>query len=206
MSSIESLIEELEEYHDIIQIWDELNTFTSTMGLYRAEKATYDRSFFNMFFNGEKEKRRQTCRKSRVLKNPKLNIACGGQPGTAILAMTEDPSVPVTQDGLFSRFLVAAPEARAPRSSDFKKLNQNIPGLKHLLFTVHMLHVDDARNYYYSDDAKNVVKSKFDIYTDIINGVSRHDTFLASLYGKAQIMIDRLAAILHVCALAGTAL
>ncbi|CAF1562804.1 unnamed protein product, partial [Didymodactylos carnosus] len=180
-ASIESLLAELKKHKSIIQIFDEMNTFVSSMGLYINEKAAYDRAYFCMLFNGESYVRRQTCGGSTELQNTRLNIVCCGQPLTTINSISEDISTLVTQDGLFARFIVCAPLSRAPYSSDFKPIDINVPTLSHLFYAIDRLHADQSRVYEYSQEACAIIKSTFDECSTLINTYSCASTFMNSL-------------------------
>ncbi|CAF1514273.1 unnamed protein product, partial [Didymodactylos carnosus] len=125
---------------------------------------------------------------------------------TVITSLEENVNIPVTLDALFARFIVCAPRAKAPKSDDFKPICLDIPSLMHFLFAVYALH-RECRRYEYSAEAKEAIRFKFNQFSDIINAVnSANDTFLANVYGKSQIIVDRLAGVLHVALVASKVL
>ncbi|CAF1631132.1 unnamed protein product [Didymodactylos carnosus] len=144
-ASIESLLAELKKHKSIIQIFDEMNTFISSMGLYKNEKAAYDRAYFCMLFNGESYVRRQTCGASTELQNTRLNIVCCEQPLTTINSISEDISMLVTQDDLFVRCFYCLCSVVTCTVSDFKPIDINVPTLSHLFYAIDRLHADQSR-------------------------------------------------------------
>ncbi|CAF1002597.1 unnamed protein product [Didymodactylos carnosus] len=146
-ATIESLIGELQKHSSIVQLWDELNTFLYSMGIYKSEKSAYDRSYFNTFFNGENRQRRQTCKNQKgTITKPRLNISAAGHPITTISSISDENTNIFTQDGLFARFIICAPKASAPLSSDFCDIDMHCPSLSHLLFGINQLHTNGVRD------------------------------------------------------------
>lgn len=58
-ATIESLFDDLAN-HNVLQLWDELATWTSTFGLYKAGGGAYDRSKFLSLYNNSQVIKHQT--------------------------------------------------------------------------------------------------------------------------------------------------
>ncbi|CAF4240560.1 unnamed protein product, partial [Rotaria sordida] len=88
--TIESLLHELEKKRSIVQAFDEFNTFASSFGLYRADKAVYHRSVLNTLWNGPKSYFRQLVKGDIKCENPWLSIIAAAHPSAIINILKEE--------------------------------------------------------------------------------------------------------------------
>jgi hypothetical protein len=93
--SIQSLI-------SFFRAFDEFNTFASSFGLYRADKAVYHRSVLNTLWNGPKCYFRQLVKGDIKCENPWLSIVAAAHPN-AIINILKDENNQLGADGLFAR-------------------------------------------------------------------------------------------------------
>lgn len=62
------------ENHNLLQIWDEFNTFIEQFGLYKSGGGAFDRSIYNTIYNGEEELQYQTKKSQFAILQPRLSI------------------------------------------------------------------------------------------------------------------------------------
>ncbi|CAF1304197.1 unnamed protein product, partial [Didymodactylos carnosus] len=142
-ATIESLLNEMKETScRLFQPWDELNTLISSFGLYRSEKAAYDRSIINTLYNTNQ-------------------IAGAGHPSEVIESVKNDNE----GDGLFGRFLLAAPTPYLPLAEEISDINEDCASLSHFLYIINLL--NPAENEYgdpicmvykYNEAAESIIK------------------------------------------------
>ncbi|CAF1278820.1 unnamed protein product, partial [Didymodactylos carnosus] len=171
----------------LFQPWDELNTLISSFGLYRSEKAAYDRSIINTLYNTNQ-------------------IAGAGHPAEVIESVKHDNE----GDGLFGRFLLSAPTPYLPLAEEISDINENCASLTHLLYIINLLNPteneygDPIRMVYkYEEAAESIMKGeKWNEYVLITRECFEYDGFLTSLYSKAKVQLHRIAGALHVARIA----
>ncbi|CAF1159248.1 unnamed protein product [Didymodactylos carnosus] len=107
----------------LFQPWDELNTLISSFGLYRSEKAAYDRIIINTLYNTNQ-------------------IAGAGHPAEVIESVKHDNE----DDGLFGRFLLSAPIPHSPLAEEIYDINEDCARLMHLLYIINILNPTENEN------------------------------------------------------------
>lgn len=86
----------------LFRAFDEFNTFASSFGLYRADKAAYHRSVLNTLWNGPKSYFRQLVKGDIKCENPWLSIVAAAHP-SAVLNILKEENNQLGADGLFAR-------------------------------------------------------------------------------------------------------
>ncbi|CAF1376326.1 unnamed protein product [Didymodactylos carnosus] len=193
-ATIESVFAEVQRVGPhLLQLYDELNTFLGSLGLYKAAGgATYDRSLINQLYNTLRYIGRQTVTNSNNIENPSLNIGGPGHPDELINGIRSD----MHGDGFFSRFLISAPKPSIPYIEEIKNIESSIPSITHLLYTIYVFHADavgDGIIYMYSTKALQIMKEKFNHFTDVVNEALEYDAFITTVYSKAKVQVQRLA-------------
>ncbi|CAF1376719.1 unnamed protein product, partial [Didymodactylos carnosus] len=120
-------------------------------------------------------------------------------------------------DGLFGRFLMAAPKPSIPLANEIKQINIDEPSLTHLLWAIRLFnssekepiittetqYFTDRIMYMYSTKALAVLNEKWDHYVLFQRESLEYDSFLTSIYAKAKVQINRIAGALYVAKCAG---
>ncbi len=174
--TVESLLEELNEYGNVLQIWDEFSTLIEQFGLYKSGGGAFDRSIFLTLYNGEPEMSHATKKYKVKITQPRLSIMAAGHPHKLIEMLNKERKMSNGCDGLISRFIIAAPKAVRISIIDLKQPPSNSFQLKHLLYGIYALNknfkiknnnADEKVLLKLSEIAFEKVNEKFDEY-DII--------------------------------------
>ncbi|CAC5365726.1 unnamed protein product [Mytilus coruscus] len=108
-ATVESLLKKLNHDSRQLQLWDELKTWQSSLGLYKTGSASdYDTTIYLTAYNGGTLKR-QTCSTNVSVKKPVVNICGMAHQGEICKVLDEERKNANNNDGLYSRFLVCMP-------------------------------------------------------------------------------------------------
>ncbi|CAF2950321.1 unnamed protein product [Rotaria sp. Silwood2] len=205
--TIESLLHELERKRSLVQAFDEFNTFASSFGLYRADKAVYHRSVLNTLWNGPKSYFRQLVKGDIKCENPWLSIVAAAHP-SAIINILKDENNQSGVDGLFARFIFSArfsPEDVHKRSkrdvdttaSEYNTQSSPCPSLSHIMYFIYLMHHDQILTLKMSPAANEILTYTHDEYNNMVIGFQGYQDILCTLFSKSRDHLYRICGLLH---------
>ncbi|CAF1291085.1 unnamed protein product [Rotaria sordida] len=205
--TIESLLHELEKKRSIIQAFDEFNTFASSFGLYRADKAVYHRSVLNTLWNGPKSYFRQLVKGDIKCENPWLSIVAAAHPSTIINILKEENNQ-LGADGLFARFIFSArisPEdvhKRSKRDTDATNGELYVqpsayPSLSHIMYFIYLMHDNQTLTLKMSQAANDILTHTHDEYNNMVIGFQGYQDVLCTLFSKSRDHLYRICGLVH---------
>ncbi len=186
-ATIESLIQELGDHSNVIQIHDEFNTLVDSLGLYKSGGnggSSYDRSLLNSIYNGDPEIKRTTMKSSVVALNPRLSIIAAGHTFRIMDMLKKEKRSTSSSDGFISRFLFCAPMAIRYSLKNVPQFSSKVFDVTNLLHAVYIInknfHLNDKTEFLnFDEDAFNLLSDTFENYDSIavkyqlINGYIR---------------------------------
>ncbi|CAF1001672.1 unnamed protein product [Adineta ricciae] len=205
--TIESLLHELEKKRSIVQAFDEFNTFASSFGLYRADKAVYHRSVLNTLWNGPKSYFRQLVKGDIKCENPWLSIVAAAHPST-IINILKDENNQSGADGLFARFIFSArisPEDVHKRNkrdidksnSDYDTTSSAYPSLSHIMYFIYLMHHDQFLTLKMSPGANDILTYTHNEYNNMVIGFQGYQDILCTIFSKSRDHLYRICGLFH---------
>ncbi|CAF1326236.1 unnamed protein product [Rotaria sordida] len=216
---IERATREVEEYLQIkiedsringsvtIETLDEFNTFASSFGLYRADKAFYHRSVLNTLWNGPKSYFRQLVKGDIKGENPWLSIVAAAHP-SAIINILKEENNQLGANGLFARFIFSArisPEdvhKRSKRDTDatngeFHVQPSAYPSLSHIMYFIYLMHDNQTLTLKMSQATNDILTHTHDEYNNMVIAFQGYQDVLCTLFSKSRDHLYRICGLVH---------
>ncbi|CAF1370045.1 unnamed protein product [Rotaria sordida] len=191
----------------VFRAFDEFNTFASSFGLYRADKAVYHRSVLNTLWNGPKSYFRQLVKGDIKCENPWLSIIAAAHP-SAIINILKEENNQLGADELFARFIFSArisPEdvhKRSKRDTDATNGECNVqscayPGLNHIMYFIYIMHHNQTVTLKMSQAANDILTHTHDEYNNMVIAFQGYQDVLCTLFSKSRDHLYRICGLMH---------
>ncbi|XP_062604430.1 uncharacterized protein LOC134266213, partial [Saccostrea cucullata] len=174
-ATVESLLRQLNNDSRQIQLWDELKTWQSSLGLYKTGSASdYDTTIYMYLtaYNGGTLKR-QTC-SSALTRRKNAN----------------------SNDGLYSRFLLCMPKPEFRDADLNEEILPNTHSLARVFYVVDQTH-KNKRFYMYDNDAQKLAVKFYNEQQEFLRENHSADTYISGMLGKLKGHTQRLAMIIQ---------
>ncbi|CAG2188948.1 unnamed protein product [Mytilus edulis] len=195
-ATVESLLKQLNNDSRQIQLWDELKTWQSSLGLYKTGAASdYDTTIYLTAYNGGTLKR-QTCNSNISIMKPVVNICGMAHPGEICKCLDEERKNSNSNDGLYSRFLMCMPQPEFRDANVTEDTFTDAPSISRLLYVVDKLH-KQKKVYIYDTEAKQMAIRYNNEQRQYLRENHSSDTYTSGMLGKLKGHTQRLAMMLQ---------
>ncbi|VDI29258.1 Hypothetical predicted protein [Mytilus galloprovincialis] len=182
-ATVESLLKQLNNDSRQIQLWDELKTWQSSLGLYKTGAASdYDTTIYLTAYNGGTLKR-QTCNSNISIMKPVVNICGMAHPGEICKCLDEERKNSNSNDGLYSRFLMCMPQPEFRDANVTEDTFTDAPSISRLLYVVDKLH-KQKKIYIYDTEAKQVAIRYYNEQQQYLRENHSSDTYTSAWEAK----------------------